>query len=65
MTDELKDEPDLENPFVQYQMFTDLFHELEACDSKRVDDFWEIVDETVLEVLNPARWTTDDRDKSS
>jgi hypothetical protein len=45
-------DPDLENPFVQSLMFTELFRTLEMCDSTRVDDFWEVLDETVLEVLN-------------
>jgi hypothetical protein len=46
------EEPDLENPFVQSLMFTELFHTLEMCDSTRVDDFWEVLDETTLEVFN-------------
>jgi hypothetical protein len=46
------EDPDIENPYTQYLMFTELFHELENCDSMRVDDFWEVLDETVLEVLN-------------
>jgi hypothetical protein len=48
----MDDEIDEENPLVQSQMFTDLFHALEECDSTRVDDFWEILDDTVLECLN-------------
>jgi hypothetical protein len=63
MTDELIDtnpeEIDLENPLVQSTMFTDLFHDLESCDSKRVDDFWDLLDETVLEVLNIRKNGTD------
>ena len=46
------DEPDLENPYVQSLMFTELFHTVEDCDSKRVEDFWGIIDETTLWLLN-------------
>ena len=48
------DEIDLENPIEQSLMFTEMFRELEAIDSKRVDDFWEIINDTVLEVLNTS-----------
>ena len=43
---------DDESPIAQSMMFTDLFRELEKCDSKKVDDFWEILDDTVLELFN-------------
>lgn len=31
---------------------TEFFQSLEECDSKRVDDFWTIINETVLHILN-------------
>jgi hypothetical protein len=37
---------------------TEFFTSLEECDSKRVFDFWELLPDTVLEILN-----IDDRDK--
>ena len=49
----MDDEPDVENPMVQTQMISDLFKSLEECDSKRVDDFWDEIDNTVLMILNP------------
>jgi len=52
MTDNPDDEPDIENPLIQSMMFTELFRSLEAIDSKRVDDFWSILEDTVLEILN-------------
>ena len=47
--------PDLddESPIVQSMMFTELFRDLEACDSKRVDDFWDELEDSVLEIRNP------------
>jgi hypothetical protein len=43
---------DDESPIAQSVMFTELFHALENCDSTRVYDFWEILDDTVLELFN-------------
>jgi hypothetical protein len=38
---------------------TEFFHSVEDFDSKRVDGFWELLPDTVLEILNP-----NDRNKS-
>jgi hypothetical protein len=32
---------------------SEFFRSLEDCDSKRVDDFMELLPDTVLEILNP------------
>jgi len=43
---------DEDNPYEASMNVTEFFRSLEECDSKRVDDFWGILDDTVLEFLN-------------
>jgi len=46
-------EPDEQMECLEASMTaTEFFKSLEACDSKRVDDFWALLDDTVLEILN-------------
>ncbi len=49
MTDELDDE---QEQIEASMTATEFFHSLEEIDSKRVYDFWTIIDETVLEIRN-------------
>jgi len=47
------DEPDEQMERIEASMTaTEFFRSLEECDSKRVDDFWVLLDDTVLELLN-------------
>ena len=43
---------DEDNPYEASMVATEFFRSLEECDSKRVYDFWRILDDTVLEFLN-------------
>jgi len=46
-------EPDEQMERIEASMTaSEFFRSLEACDSKRVDDFWALLDDTVLEILN-------------
>ena len=44
--------PDLEDPVEQHLLFKELFLMLEACDSKRVDDFAAELNESVVYIIN-------------
>jgi len=50
------DEPDEEDEQIESSMTaTEFFRSLEAIDSKRVYDFWGILDTTVLELFVPRK----------
>lgn len=54
MTDDPDDltPEDMDNPFVQHLLFNELFKQVSECDSKRVDDFWAEMDESVVYLVN-------------